>query len=99
MTLQGLAKEACDLAGKLFYDGEGSELGCTGGGSESCLMREEARPLTVQERKKGWARRPFFAYEENNLCGTCCAYWHAQRAAQILHELDCLRRKSEARRV
>jgi hypothetical protein len=44
---------------------------------ESCVLQEENRKLTFAERKKGWARRPFYAYDPAQMCDACAAYWHA----------------------
>lgn len=51
------------------------------GESISCVSREEQRPLTRAEKARGWARRPFDAYHDENMCVACSAYWHASVAA------------------
>jgi len=44
---------------------------------ELCILLEETRKLTLAERGKGWARRPFYGYDPANMCDACAAYWHA----------------------
>jgi hypothetical protein len=97
-NLEALAKDARDLANDLFRQcGEEAILDCgTPAGTPTCLQREEARPLTREEKKLGWARRPFSAYEPGRLCGGCAAYWYAEMCAQQLHRLHCLAARAEA---
>jgi hypothetical protein len=100
-NLETLAKDARALANDLFRQlGEEAILDCrTPAGTATCLQREEARPLTREEKRLGWARRPFSAYQPERLCGGCAAYWFAEMAAQQLHRLHCLdaREKAQAR--
>ena len=63
---------------------------------QSCLQREEDRPLTRTEKEQGWMRRPFYAYHEANLCNSCRVYWMAELAAQDLHTLECWQIRIEA---
>ena len=60
---------------------------------ESCLQQEERRPLTKEEKSHGWERRPFFAYDSERMCAACAAYYHAERAAQLLHQIHCIQVK------
>src|SRR5215831_5951121 len=57
---------------------------------DSCIMKEEYRPLTASEKARGWERRPFWAYDTARLCSACLAYYYAERAAQVLHEQHCI---------
>lgn len=82
-SLEALAASARALANRLFS----GRPECSN--RESCLRAEEVRPLTAQERGWGWARRPFSAYDPARLCRGCAAYWHAEMAAQLLHEAHC----------
>jgi hypothetical protein len=63
---------------------------------QSCITKEEERSLDSGEKFLGWSKRPFSAYNPAKLCRGCCAYWHAERAAQLLFELHCLARKEKA---
>lgn len=56
----------------------------------SCIRREELRPLTAAESKRGWAGRPFYAYDPRLLCDVCAAYWYATMAHMTL--LDVAKR-------
>lgn len=93
-TLKEMAKDARNLASTLFAT---NAIPCTQ--PTLCLQGEEDRPLTKEEKGRGWARRPFWAYSPSRMCDACAAYWHAERAAQILHDLDCLHRRMEARQA
>lgn len=95
MDLETTAATARQLANELFRN---ETIPCSSFDAcgKSCLMIEEERPLTSQERAKGWARRPFYAYDDNKLCNGCCSYWHAERAAQVLHEMNCHRVREAA---
>ncbi len=55
-----------------------------------CFDREEHRPLTRAEKDKGWARRPFSAYDPDKMCRGCAAYFHAECAALRLDEACAL---------
>jgi hypothetical protein len=59
---------------------------------ESCVLQEEQRKLTFAERRKGWARRPFYAYDHGQLCDACAAYWHASMCQICL--LDVAKREA-----
>lgn len=59
----------------------------------SCIRAEAERPLTPAEKREGWVGRPFWAYDPDKLCTACRAYWHAELAAQALHEAICLMQK------
>ncbi len=55
-----------------------------------CFDREETRPLTRAEKGKGWARRPFSAYDPDTMCRGCAAYFHAECCALRLDEACAL---------
>lgn len=96
-TLKDLEETANQLAVDLMKD----DVAPCRAADAGCVRREEVRPLTTTERKQGWARRPFYAYEPCNMCDACAAYWHASMARICL--LDLQRRKAiaagEARRI
>ena len=112
-TLEELAATARSLANELYGTTEvpcsnlkdrpardlvpGRPVTDDAGERKSCLMKEEERPLTRAEKDKGWARRPFYAYHEAHLCNGCLAYWHAERVAQLLHEMNCWRLRAAAK--
>lgn len=85
-----LAVQARTLADELF----GSALPCrrlewvTGTPpaevTKTCIQDEAARPLTDAEQARGWARRPFYGYDQERMCSHCASYWFAERAAQKL---------------
>lgn len=56
-------------------------------GGETCISRERRRPLTQIERRRGWAARPFYAYDQERLCVSCNAYFHATNTVRALEEL------------
>lgn len=97
MALTELCQQQRDIANALFRS-EGECL-CSemGHGKPSCIQRAEEAPLTKAEKKDGWARRPFYAYDTSKMCKACEAYYHAERAAQILHEMHCLGVRCEAK--
>jgi len=64
-----------------------------------CVTKEENRPLTRSEKNLGWSCRPFHGYSTDRMCLSCAAYFHAERAAQLLHEMDCWERRAEARKA
>lgn len=89
--LEFMSLAARELANKLFSS---KEAACTQ--NVRCLEAEEDRPLTKEERRQGWARRPFWAYSSDRMCAGCQAYFHAERAAQLLHEMRCWQIRIEA---
>lgn len=97
--LKRLSEKARELANELFNAEEGMECVSIKHG-KSCIMQEEDRDLERKEKQYGWTRRPFWAYRHDNLCKSCEAYWHAELAAQILHEMHCwdVRIKAEKER-
>jgi hypothetical protein len=96
MSEANLSERARELANELFKVAEGGPYECCQPPGTSCLMKEEERPLTRQEKYNGWARRPFWAYDTQKLCNACRAYWCVEMAAQDLHRLECLRARAEA---
>ncbi len=94
MTLQELSDTARKLANDLFNTVDTPAATCSQ--PELCLTKEEERPLTRAEKTQGWHRRPFSAYNPDNFCAGCRAYWFAEMAAQTLHEMRCWQRRSEA---
>lgn len=90
--LDDLVAVAQKLASDLYSN---DLLPCIGLGEEdgSCLQKEEARSLTRKEVANGWARRPFWAYDQERLCPNCLAYWHADLCAQELHRRRCMLHK------
>lgn len=97
--LEEFARTSRELANALFSD---DEVACSqqAGGQPSCVQKEEDRPLTKEEKRKDWARRPFFAYDPDRMCAGCRAYFFAEMAAQTLHEMRCwqVRIEAEAKR-
>lgn len=93
-SLETLSTTARQLAGDLF-SAEQVQC-CRPEGKPSCLQAEEDRPLTKEEKQAGWVCRPFFAYDPLRMCSGCQAYFYAERAAQVLHEMYCWQRKAEA---
>lgn len=59
----------------------------TGTPSPSCIVNEDSRPLTAEEKRQGWSRRPFDKYDDNRLCNACSAYWHASLAEIRLNNI------------
>jgi hypothetical protein len=98
-TLEQLKNTARDLAGHLF-SAECVQCNEQKVGRPSCLQAEEKRPLSKEEKAAGWVVRPFFGYRTERMCGPCQAYYHAERAAQELHNLHCwdVRIKADAAR-
>lgn len=82
MDLKAAAAKARELSGELY---KGS---CPRYNSrmakEPCLHAEETRKLTPAEKRQGWTRRPFYAYDHGRMCPTCAAYWHASMASMAL---------------
>ena len=64
-------------------------LPCSGEGSDSCITKEEHRPLTRKEKELGWCRRPFNYYVADNMCLSCRVYWHVSVASNDAHRLEC----------
>ena len=86
-------RDACELAQcsrQEHRQAAGEEAG------ESCLGAEDSRPLTRREKASGWVRRPFYAFDADGMCPGCAAYWHAERAAQILEQRDATLTRREA---
>lgn len=92
MTLHEMSDKATELANALFRS---EEAACSQ--PQSCIEAEGGRPLTPAERRDGWTRRPFWAYQPERMCGGCRAYFHAQRAAQCLHEMACWQTRAKAK--
>ncbi len=46
----------------------------------SCIRKESARELSLQEKKKGWVVRPFSGFNFQNMCNACAAYWFLSMA-------------------
>lgn len=59
---------------------------------ESCIRKEEKRPLTSQEKRLGWSMRPYSAYTSDNMCLSCRVYWHVTQATNDMHKLEMLDR-------
>jgi hypothetical protein len=55
--------------------------------NQSCVTTEELRPLTKEEKGRGWSRRPFYAYDHRRMCNGCAAYWFASMAALTVDDL------------
>lgn len=92
MDIHELSTRARQLADDLFSGGP--RCSCRGLGG--CLDREEKRPLTRAEKQLGWSRRSFDAYDPQQMCLACAAYWHAESAAQALHNLACIVTRTRA---
>src|SRR4051812_11990241 len=54
---------------------------------KSCILLAEEFPLTQTEKAMGWAIRPFWAYNQQNMCLACRAFWYASNMANTLYEL------------
>jgi hypothetical protein len=94
--LEALAKTAREIANECFRT---EALPCANqrtDASPTCIQAEEDRPLTRAEKAKGWARRGFADYDTARMCRACEAYYHAERAAQLLHEARCWQVRIEA---
>ncbi len=50
----------------------------------SCIQLEDKRPLTKEEKAKGWERRPYYGYDPEKMCAVCAAGWYVELAAQRL---------------
>lgn len=87
-TLHELATAQRETANALFRTDESpcTEHNDTDG---SCLVKEENRPLARKERANGDIIRTFRGYDPGRMCNSCAAYWHAEMAAQILHNMHC----------
>ena len=86
-NLETLATTARQLANDLFGNDQAE---CSQPADKpSCIQLEEDRPLTREERAKGWERRPFCGYDHRRMCNACAVYWWAEMAAQVLHEMHC----------
>lgn len=92
-TLEEMTEAARILASVLFST---EHVPCKRTDGESCLTREEKRPLTKAEKDKGWYARPFYAYDTAKMCTGCEAYYHAERAAELLHNAMCWKVKIDA---
>lgn len=93
--LQTLSETARELANTLFST-KSAECSQMTGGKPSCIQAEEDRALTRDEKRQGWSHRPFYAYDSSRMCSGCQAYYHAERAAQVLHEMRCWQVRAEA---
>lgn len=92
-------KELSEMAKKLGCDLLSTDVcPCTEQkrGTESCVVAEDSRPLTREEKGKGWARRPFNAYDHRRMCNGCAAYWFASMTANVLAEMHCWDQRAKA---
>jgi hypothetical protein len=85
-----LAETARNLANDLFA-----------GGCENAVEgRSETACLAVAERKgrnkRTGERTAFRSYDDSAMCLPCSAYWHAERAAQLLEHRKIDEARSEA---
>lgn len=62
----------------------------------ACAAREDSRPLTRAEKAKGWAARPFAAYDPERMCNSCRAYWFASMTSNALRDVLHWQRVREA---
>ena len=90
--LKYLCDKTQELAG-IALNQDGVECLAMTAGNMSCVHTEGERRLTATEKRLGWARRPFYAYDTERLCAGCRAYWQLSMAAQELHRLACLRER------
>jgi hypothetical protein len=87
MTLEEMIDMARQLCSATVRDD--GELPCLNKrrlSTKSCTAEEEDRPLTRAEKAKGWARRPFFAYDTEAMCSHCRAYWYLSMAEIALRD-------------
>lgn len=54
----------------------------------TCMRREGETVYGM-----GHTRRPYDKYRTERLCASCEAYWHVQRAADVLEHLGLITRK------
>ncbi len=74
-------QKAAELVALLVEYPECAEV-ASGDRELHCLTREAKRDLTRAELSRGWARRPYDAYDTDRLCLACRALWYAQMASQ-----------------
>jgi hypothetical protein len=88
-----LVKTARDLASELFV----------GPCENSQRSKPETRCLEVAEKKghnkRTGERTPFYDYDPSAMCLPCSAYWHAERAAQLLEHRNAAEIRELARRT
>lgn len=87
MTMGEVAKRLSEVTAILF------KMPCTdlelhGQIENSCIQREDERPLTKKERDEGWTRRPFSTFDPDRMCLSCAAYWHAEMAGLAAKRAD-----------
>ncbi len=93
-TTKEIADQAREMANALFagpcarYTADAKALRTV-----SCIQREQDRKLSIAERNRGFERRPFWAFNADNMCRACKAYWQAEVLAQTLHEAVCTNSK------
>jgi hypothetical protein len=95
MTLEELHATAKKLATALLENT--GPIQCSGDKHSegiSCSCAEERRPLTSEEKKRGWTRRPFYAYDATRMCDPCAAYWFATMCSNVLGDI---KRREEIR--
>lgn len=89
MNLPEMLRAARDLQSAMNESGENAPAPCTEDtGAGACIAKEEDRPLTRQEKAKGWARRPWSAYDPARLCDACAAYWFAGMVCVSLESIQ-----------
>ncbi len=54
----------------------------------TCMRREGESVFGLHQ-----TRRPYDKYRTDRLCASCEAYWHVQRAADVLEHLGAITRK------
>ena len=92
-----LSSAAHELASDLLST-EAAPCSCESSAVSSCITNEETRPLTRSEKSKGWARRPFSAYDPSKMCLACAAYWHASMCSNALHDMKVIKQRNDAER-
>ena len=83
VTSQALALESALLDVDAF---KCSSMSASTAQNESCLQREDTRPLTKVERAGGNTARTFDNYDPERMCLTCRAYWHAAMCHNALKQ-------------
>jgi hypothetical protein len=95
MTLEEMIAAARELVSAANHNN--GDLACVQQGiGDACTMQEEERPLTRAEKAKGWARRPFYAYDHDRMCSACRAYWYLSMAELSLSDIHRFRERVTA---
>jgi hypothetical protein len=83
LLLRRAAKDARSLAQRLFNNDTTGP--CTQ--RERCFEREEKRLKGYPTLPDNSTMRSYSYIDPHKLCDSCCAYWHAEMAAQRLEHM------------